>query len=159
MTTIRIVMQFAAQFDLQVHQLDVKTAYLNAPIDCEVYLTQPEGYSKTTDKEVLVWKLNKSLYGLKQSGRNWNAVLDSFFKQHGFEKSQNDACLYKKGENFPIIVLIWVDDIVIAAKEGSLMTETKNLFAILAAPFPFLFMGYRSIGFDLPLNDILGSMS
>ena len=50
-----------------------------------------------------------------------------FFKQHGFEKSQNDACLYKKGENFPIIVLIWVDDIVIAAKEGSLMTETKNL--------------------------------
>ena len=127
MTTIRLMMQFAAQFDLQVHQLDVKTAYLNAPIDCEVYLKQPEGYSKTSEKEVLVWKLNKSLYGLKQSGRNWNAVLDSFFKQHGFTKSANDACLYKKGESSPIIVLIWVDDIVIAAKTGSLMTETKDL--------------------------------
>ena len=72
MSTIRILMQFAAEHELSVHQLDVKTAYLNAPIDCEVYLRQPEGYSvpSNNENEVLVWKLNKSIYGLKQSGRN-----------------------------------------------------------------------------------------
>ena len=100
MTTIRLLMQFAAEYGLTVHQLDVKTAYLNAPIDCEVYLTQPEGYSQVGERhnETLVWKLKKSLYGLKQSGRNWNAVLDSFFKENGFTQSEVDACLYKKGE-------------------------------------------------------------
>ena len=78
------------------------------------------------ENEVFVWKLNKSLYGLKQSGRNWNVVLDDFFTQLGFTRSNNDTCLYMKGENNPTLVLIWVDDIVIAAKTGVLMTEIKN---------------------------------
>ena len=129
MTTIRLMMQFAAEYELTIHQLDVKTAYLNAPIDCEVYLTQPDGYTETSNdqRELLVWKLNKSLYGLKQSGRNWNAVLDSFFKQHGFTRSDNDSCLYMKGENTPILILIRVDDILVAAKTEDLLVGTKNL--------------------------------
>ena len=71
MTSIRVMMQLAAQHDLILHQMDVKTAYLNAPIDCEIYLDQPEGFQiENKDGKRLVYKLNKSLYGLKQSGRN-----------------------------------------------------------------------------------------
>ena len=77
-TTVRVLMQLSAEFDLSVHQLDVKTAYLNAPIDCDVYILQPEGYEEGEKSDRLVWKLNKSLYGLKQSGRNWNIVLSEF---------------------------------------------------------------------------------
>lgn len=73
MTSVRCLMQLAAQYDLELHQMDVKTAYLHAPIDCEVYMEQPEGFEVRSDTgEQLVCKLNKSLYGLKQSGRNWN---------------------------------------------------------------------------------------
>ena len=51
--------------------MDVKTAYLNAPIDCEIYIEQPEGFEQQGENGVkLVCKLQKSLYGIKQSGRN-----------------------------------------------------------------------------------------
>ena len=59
MTSIRVLMQLAAKLDLTVHQLDVKTAYLNAPIDCEIYLEQAEGYEVPGKDKKLVSKLNK----------------------------------------------------------------------------------------------------
>ena len=72
--SIRLLMQLALDFSLDLHQMDVKTAYLNAPIDCELYVEQPEGFIKYSETgERLVCKLNKSLYGLKQSGRNWTS--------------------------------------------------------------------------------------
>ena len=59
--------------------MDVKTAYLNAPIDYEIYMDQPEGYEQLCNfKCKTVCKLNKSLYGLIQSGRNWNKLLHQF---------------------------------------------------------------------------------
>ena len=84
-TSVRTVMQLAAQNDLILHQMDVKTAYLNAPIDCEIYMEQPEGFAVPSNSEdVLVCKLNKSLYGLKQSGRNWNGMLHSYLYENSF---------------------------------------------------------------------------
>ena len=62
MTSLRILMQVAAHDNLVLNQMDVKTAYLNAPIDCDIYIEQPEGYKNDN----YTWKLNKSLYGLKQ---------------------------------------------------------------------------------------------
>ena len=51
--------------------MDVKTAYLNVEIDTEIYLKQPEGYEiRAEDGSELVFKLNISIYGLKQSGSN-----------------------------------------------------------------------------------------
>ena len=128
MTTVRMIMQFAAEYDLIVHQLDVKTAYLNAPIDCDIYMLQPKGYEQPGEYNDQVWRLNKLLYGLKQSGRNWNIVLDGFFQENGFAKSEVDACLYmKKIASTKIFVVVWVDDIVIAASNEELMKETKDL--------------------------------
>ena len=66
-------MQLAVQEGMVVHQMDVKAAYLNAPIDCELYMKQPEGYKRNgPNGEKLVCELKKSLYGLKQSCHNWN---------------------------------------------------------------------------------------
>ena len=50
MTSIRSIIQIAAQYDLFIHQMDVKTAHLNAPIECDLYIEQPEGYVKPTSK-------------------------------------------------------------------------------------------------------------
>ena len=44
MTSIRAIAQIAVQNDMEIHQMDVKAAYLNAPIDCDVYVRQPEGF-------------------------------------------------------------------------------------------------------------------
>ena len=80
MTSVRMLMQLSVQENFMVHCMDFKSAYLNSNIDCEIFVQQPEGYVKTgKDGEQLVWKLNKSLYGLKQSGRNWNNMLHTFF--------------------------------------------------------------------------------
>lgn len=84
LTSVRVLMQTAAQHVLILHQMDVKTAYLSASIDCEIYMDQAEGFEFPSVSEgKLVYKLNKSLYGLKQSGRNWNHVLHCFLLENG----------------------------------------------------------------------------
>ena len=64
---------------MKTHQMDVKSAYLNAPIDQELYVKQPKGFVVKDGETELVWKLKKSLYGLKQSGRNWNECVRKTF--------------------------------------------------------------------------------
>ena len=127
-TTIRMLLQFAIQYGMSIHQLDVKTAYLNAPIQCEVYIKPPEGFATNdTNGNMLVWRLKKSLYGLKQSGRNWNFVLTDFFESMGFKQSNVDACLFIKSTvNMLIFVVIWVDDIVLAANTPSELKKIKD---------------------------------
>ena len=92
--------------------MDVKTAYLNAPIDHDIYIHQPKGYEvKNKDGKVLYCKLKKSLYGLKQSGRMWNNVIHNFFISENLNQSHADHCLYVKNDGKDmLIVLIWVDD-------------------------------------------------
>ena len=63
-SSIRILLALVAQFDLELVQLDVKTAFLHGDLNEEIYMTQPDGY-KVAGKEHLACKLNKSLYGLK----------------------------------------------------------------------------------------------
>ena len=121
-------MQVAVQQDLIVHQMDVKAAYLHAPIDHEIYMEQPEGFRETSDSGGrMVLKLKKSLYGLKQSGRNWNKLLHDYLIGAGFIRNPADHCVYKRqiGEKV-IILLVWVDDVVIAASDIDLMNEFKE---------------------------------
>ena len=97
MTTLRAFIQVAARQKLRVQQMDVKTAYLNAPIDHDIYIHQPKGYEvKNKDGKVLYCKLKKSLYGLKQSGRMWNNVIHNFFISENLNQSHADHCMLKK---------------------------------------------------------------
>ena len=75
LTSIRVLMQISVHHDLLLHQIDVKTTYLNVNIDCKIYIKQPQGFKKGENR---VCYLNKSIYGLKHSGRMWNNVLNEF---------------------------------------------------------------------------------
>jgi len=128
LTSLRVLMQLTAQHDLKLHQMDVKAAYLHAPIDYEIYMEQPQGYHVNSEKgEKLVCKLNKSIYGLKQSGRNWNMMLHDFLVENEFVQSQTDNCIYTKlTEKEKVILLVWVDDIVVAASNEKCANDVKG---------------------------------
>ena len=95
--------------------MDIKTAYLIADIEEEIFMQQPEG-SEKFDKQghPLICKLRKNLDGLKQSGRNWYLTIKTFLNQLGFAPAIQDECLFiKKGENgIEGLVCLWVDDMV-----------------------------------------------
>ena len=78
----RSLLALTNMHDLEVHQMDVKTAFLNGSIDSEIFMTQPEGYVDAC-KSNYVCKLNKSIYGLKQSAQCWNSTLDQHLKSSG----------------------------------------------------------------------------
>ena len=69
-SSIRILLALVAQFNMELVQMDVKTAFLHGDLEEEIYITQPDGF-KVAGKEDWVCKLSKSLYGLKQSPRQW----------------------------------------------------------------------------------------
>ena len=129
MSSIRVLLQHAVQNDMFVHQMDVKTAYLNAPIDCEIFMEQPEGYERAgKNGEKQVYKLRKSLYGLKQSGRNWNNMLHEYLLGENFTQSPADPCVYTRysSTNGCTIIIIWVDDLILSASNEILLHSVKN---------------------------------
>ena len=68
--SLRIIMELVAHFDLELHQMDVKTTFLNGNIDETIYMKQPENFA-VGDPKKMVYKLKKSIYGLKQTSRQW----------------------------------------------------------------------------------------
>ena len=129
MESVRLLIAVAINNDYKIHQMDVRRAYLHAPIDCDIYCEQPEGYEAPQEGgSKLVWKLLKSLYGLKQSGRNWHKILSDFLKQSGFTQSKVDTCVFVKLEvGGTTILLVWVDDIILVASSDELMNFVKSL--------------------------------
>jgi hypothetical protein len=110
----------------ELHSLDVKTAYLNGTIDEEIYMRQPPGY-EVQGEEGLVCRLRKGLYGLKQSGRAWNQEIKQKLISFDFKQSKADDCVFVKtlGESIVIIVL-YVDDMLIAANNLQALRKTKE---------------------------------
>ena len=131
LTSVRTLLQVAINDDMMLYQLDVKTAYLNAPIDCDIYLCQPKGFVVSNDNgEELVWKLKKSLYGLKQSGRMWYNLLHNFLVDNNFVQSMADHCVYVLGHGSQkLILIVWVDDIIIAASDVEKIEIVKGLLS------------------------------
>ena len=76
MTSIRTILSLVAIEYLHIEQLDVKTTFLHGDLEEDMYMQQPQGY-EVKGKENLVFKLNKKLYGLKQSLRNWYLKFDN----------------------------------------------------------------------------------
>ncbi|POM62859.1 reverse transcriptase [Phytophthora palmivora] len=81
--------------DLEIHQMDVKTAFLNGFLKEDIYMAQPEGFA-VPDKEHLVCKLLKSLYGLKQAPRVWYQTLSAFLVSLGFHELIKDSCVFQR---------------------------------------------------------------
>ena len=86
-TSIRIISALTAYYDLELHQMDVKTASLNGLLEEEIYMIQPEGFGEKGN-ENKVCKLNKSIYGLKQASRQWYFFFDNAITSYGFSMTE-----------------------------------------------------------------------
>ena len=82
-TSVRVLLAMFAIFDMELEQLDVKTAFLHGDLEEEIYMKQPEGFV-VFGKENLVCRLKKSLYGLKKAPRQWYMRFDSFMIKQGY---------------------------------------------------------------------------
>src|SRR6266850_444911 len=111
---------------LVVQQMDIKGAYLNGILKERVYMHQPEGFEDGTGKICL---LVKTLYGLKQSGCEWNIQFDVRVRKHGFLQLRSDPCVYvrRQCKGDLEIITVWVDDLLLFATLVKLMSEMKEM--------------------------------
>ncbi|GJS31119.1 retrovirus-related pol polyprotein from transposon TNT 1-94 [Tanacetum coccineum] len=124
-TSIRVILALTACKDYELEQLDVKTAFLHGNLEEVIYMRQPPGYEQGNK----VCLLKKSLYGLKQSPRQWYRRFDEYMLSNGFKRSSYDSCVYYRsyapGEY--IYLLLYVDDMLIACKSKAEIGSTKSL--------------------------------
>lgn len=127
MSSIRVVLGLAASLNLEIEQLDVKTAFLHSDLKEDIYMEKPEGF-KVKGKEEYVCKLKKCLYGLKQAPRQWYRKFDSFMGEQGYKKTYNDHCVFLKkfSGNDLIILLLYVDDMLIVGQNVEIIDSLKQ---------------------------------
>ena len=124
--SLRIITAIASQRKFNIEQIDINSAYLNAKLDEDIYMKIPEGFPNTGNK---FWKLNKAIYGLKQSGRAWNNKLNDILTKINFRRIESEPCIYKKEDTNKEVVCmlaIYVDDILIAGTDYEIY-KTKKL--------------------------------
>ena len=107
--------------------MDVKSTFLNGTIKEEVYVKQPSEFEDYKNPNY-VFKLNRTLCGLKQAPRAWYKRLSKFLIENKFKYENIDTTLFikKKNENM-LVVQIYVDDIIFSATTHSLYEEFANL--------------------------------
>ncbi|PKI64657.1 hypothetical protein CRG98_014946 [Punica granatum] len=109
--------------------MDVKIAFLNGDLEEEVYMEQPEGFV-LPGNEHKVCKLIKSLYGLKQTPKQWHEKFDSVISSYGFSHNCADKCFYTKfTEMYGVIICLYVDDLLIFGTNLEGVRETKEYLA------------------------------
>lgn len=116
MATLRCLLAYAAAYDYDLEQADIKTAFLNGPLDDTIYLHQPPGYSDGTNR---CWKLHKALYGLKQSARAWYLQLRNFLATIGFRPMHADPAVFTKSSQPPVFLFTHVDDLLLFTQPNS----------------------------------------
>lgn len=124
--SFRIIIAFDAHYNLELHQMDVKTAFLNGDIYETIYMVQPENFV-SRDSSKMVWKLTKSIYGLKQASRHWYHKFHHIILSFGFEMNIIDDSVYHKfsGSKY-IFLVLYVDDILLATNDIGMLHETKR---------------------------------
>ena len=119
-------MALVAHFDFYLHQMDVKTTFLNGNLEEEVYMKQPKGFS-SSESEHLVCKLKKSVYGLKQASHQWYLKFHEVIASFGFEENIMDQCIYQKVSGSKIgFLVLYVDDILLVTNDKGLLYEVKK---------------------------------
>ena len=125
--SIRMVFPIVALKNLEVHQMNVKIAFLNGNLDEEIYMGQLEGFS-TLGQEKKVCKLVKSLYGLNQASKQWHEKFDNVMMSHGFKINECDKCVYIKDiEHGYVIIYLYIDDMLIVGSDDKMIISTKNM--------------------------------
>ncbi|KAF7371239.1 Transcription factor [Mycena sanguinolenta] len=127
LSSVRTILALAARLDLEIHQIDIKGAYLNGKLTEKerIFMRQPTGfpYPNSTGK---ILRLIKTLYGLKQSGRRWYQRLSEICEKLGLMRCSTDqAVFYRRNDAGIVIVSVHVDDCTIAASNMTLINEVK----------------------------------
>jgi len=123
--TLRVLLSQVAQEAMHLHQLDVKTAFLNGELEEDIYMSQPPGYEQGGPR--MVCHLHKALYGLRQAPRTWYVKLRSELEKIGFKASEADAGLFiLEQDSYKVYLLVYVDDMLIASKELSGVEHVKK---------------------------------
>jgi hypothetical protein len=124
--TFRAVMATVAAGDLEMLQIDIKTAFLQGNLEEDIYICQPPGYESGDSK--LACHLHKALYGLKQAPRAWHQRLHDELLQFGFSASTADPCLYVLDTpKFGLVfLLVYVDDIILAGQKLAVLEQVRD---------------------------------
>ena len=120
MVTVRAIVALAAAKHWIIHQMDVFNAFLQGDLFDEVYIKLPKGFKMK--EENMACKLVKSLYGLKQASRQWNAKLTNALCSSGYIQSHLDYSLFtKRKDDGIVIVFVYVDDILVTGYDANLI--------------------------------------
>jgi hypothetical protein len=120
---IRTVLTLAVSRGWPVHQFDVKNAFLHDTPSETVYRSQPTGFVDPVHPQ-LVCRLNKSLYGLKQTPRAWCHCFGSYLVSLGFVDAKSDTSLFVyRCDADNTYLLLFVDDIVLTVSSLELLQQ------------------------------------
>jgi hypothetical protein len=124
--SICLVLSLAASYKWEVHQMDVKSAFLHENSKEEIYMEQPPRYVQNDSN--LVCLLKKSLYGLKQAPRAWYAKMDNFLIDTRLYRCHSDPNVYtKKVGSHLIILVLYVDDLILTGSDSKLLNHVKTI--------------------------------
>nr|GEY45923.1 retrovirus-related Pol polyprotein from transposon TNT 1-94 [Tanacetum cinerariifolium] len=120
-----VAIGFTQRVGIDYNELDVTTTFLHGNLEEVIYMRQPSGYEQGNK----VCLLKKSLYGLKQSPRQWYKRFDEYKLSNGFKHSSYDNCIYYRSyaPSEYINLLLYVDDMLIACKSKGEIGSTKSL--------------------------------
>lgn len=137
--TLRVALSIAARRNMELRQLDVPQAFTQAALEEDVYMEMPEGFEIAS----MVCHLKKSLYGLKQSPRNWWLLVSAFITTSmGFRATVSDPCLFQKVSRTGqlILLFLFVDDMQVAFDKAD-ETEWSESHALLKERFNITDLG------------------
>ncbi|RVW88147.1 Retrovirus-related Pol polyprotein from transposon TNT 1-94 [Vitis vinifera] len=124
--TIRLLCVLAAQNSWHIHQLDIKSAFLNGFVDEEIYVEQPNGVVAPGKKDY-VYLLRKALYGLKQTPRAWYETMDKHLTKLSFVISQSEATLYVKTDDVQLLIVsLYLDNMFVTGNQPGLIQSFKD---------------------------------
>uniref|UniRef100_A0A2N9F358 Uncharacterized protein n=1 Tax=Fagus sylvatica TaxID=28930 RepID=A0A2N9F358_FAGSY len=126
LNSVRILLSFAVSHSWPLYQLDIKNAFLHGDLKEEVYMDQPPGYV-VAGSEHLVCRLQKTLYGLKQSPRAWFDRFSAVVLGYGFQRSTSDHSVFvRHSSNGTIVLIVYVDDIIISGSDSTDIADLKT---------------------------------
>ena len=123
LTSLRTILALANEHDLEVHQMDVKSAYLNGALKEEIYMEPPPGFDIPKG---MVLRLAKAVYGTKQGGRVWYEDIRNTLKQMGYQRTEADHAVFTRTDPSMSIIALYVDNITMASKDLNTIKRDKE---------------------------------
>ena len=124
-TTLRTLLAIVVRDNLELHHMDVKTAFLNGVLEEDIYMRQPPGYEQGPPGTAC--HLHKAIYGLRQAPRAWHLKLKSVLESLGFITSEADPSLYiLRDSDSNLYLLVYVDDLLLASRSSDTLKKIKS---------------------------------